>query len=229
MKKYFLVLVSAIVIVGLASCSNSMASNNVVKKTVQLPYFNKIDMKGVGDVHFMQSGSSKMKIEGNRALVDNLQYEVKNGVLTMRTAKKKGNKKFVADDDVDIYLYSPDLIGVSLMGVGDFEVEKSLDTDSLSVDMRGVGDIELSKVHCDYIYLSLKGTGDIDVESLTTAKGDLDLKGTGDIEVNFKRSGDINCGVNGTGDITLTGDVKSFSPSTKGVGNLNISGLKVGR
>ena len=146
-----------------------------------------------------------------------------------------------------VYVTSPDLIGVELLGSGDFECRSHLDTDNLDVMLKGSGDIVFSDIICDRIKTSVIGSGDLTIEKAVAQTADVELigsgdvkikqqkvkqtkvelKGSGDIKMNLTNCGTIDCRLLGSGDITLQGDVMKLNSYTRGSGDIDTQGLKI--
>ena len=157
---------------------------------------------------------------------------------------KTGN--YFESDDIKVYITSPDIIDVSLMGSGDFIAQNHIDTDNLKIELKGSGNIEIADVICDRIQTTLVGSGDVSIGHVVTGSSDIELVGSGDIDINHERanridimlkgSGDIRstfqaCGdvvseLRGSGDITLGGDVRSMQFRKVGSGTYHTEDLK---
>ena len=73
----------------------------------------------------------------------------------------------------------------------------------------------------------LKGAGSINIDSLTTEQASLALKGVGNVEVGFVNSGVVDCELKGVGNVKLRGNVRKWSSSVKGTGNVDTHELTV--
>lgn len=229
MKRLF---VFALVGLLLTGCHASSTSNDNSKTTSVrhvLP-FNKIEARGTGDVIFVQGDTFGVKVVGSEKDVERVTTEFSGSTLIIKT---KPVKRFAIfgnnSNSATVYVTSPDLVGITLRGTGDFTIAKELDTDTLSVDIQGVGDVNLNRVICDEARLSLQGVGDISMNELTAQKSKIDIQGTGDVRINFVNGGSAICNIAGVGDVTLSGNLKRIEKDIRGVGDVNTKRLKVGQ
>ena len=163
----------------------------------------------------------------------------------------KNNFLISGDDfsDMNVYVYSPDLTGVTLKSSGSFSVEKPVDTDNLSVELTGSGNMSFDRVVCDNLSVELRGSGNIEMDSVRGVTSSVSLLGAGNVKINqykFTDSrfsllgvGDIDatlndcnrveCNLMGVGNMNLEGNVRNISQNVKGTGSINTDNLKVTR
>ena len=259
MNKFFLPL-CAVVAMALCSCSTSglkvnfTSDNSTLEtQTRNISGFERVDVIGSPTVYYLQSDSFSVRVKGpNAEYINNILTEVDNGTLRIRNKNKIGfgNISSRGDKGVTVYVSSPDLIGVTLNGSGDFISERRVDTDVLNISLKGSGDVRFTDVVCDRCDAELVGSGDLDIEHLDTREtsatligsGDLDirqinsartqlqLRGSGDIDIEFiSGCGAVDAELLGSGDITLKGQVRSLDMRKRGSGDINSNDLKVGQ
>lgn len=262
MNKLFLPLCAfaAVVFSSCSTCSTSGFKVNfssddsaLETQTRHVRDFDRIDVIGSPTVYYIQSDSFSVRVKGpNMDYVNNILTEVDNGTLRIRNKNKIGfvNISSRGDKGVAVFVSSPDLIGVTLSGSGDFISEHRVDTDVLDIRLKGSGDVHFTDVVCDRCNAELVGSGDLDIDHLDTREtsatligsGDLDirqinsartqlqLRGSGDIDVEFiSGCGAVDAELLGSGDITLKGQVRSFDMRKRGSGDINSNDLKVGQ
>ena len=234
---------------GSKAAISSKAGDGVKTSSRKLSYFNTVDVNIQCDIYFTQGKTSTAKIVGMADDIEKVRLTVdQNGRLVI-TGKKFSTGLFDnrGRKELKIFLTSPDLIGVNMMGAGDFKTLTSIDTDNLDVAMSGAGDIDFERpVICDNFSVVLRGagdadfksvqsqkanielygTGDVDVRLIKVARTDISLKGTGDIDVDFSRCGTASCTLYGTGDIELKGTVHSITHNKYGTGDIDVKELK---
>lgn len=212
--------------------------------------FERIEILGSPTVYYAQADSFSVCVKGPKSIVDDIITEVDGSTLKIRNRGKIGifNFTVVDDDEIAVYVTSPDLIHVQLSGSGDFVSDGRIDTDHASFVLRGSGDIDVADVICDDCEVLLVGSGDFDMKRLDAKEVAVSLIGSGDIEMNLwnvtstslalKGSGDIetvfkegcrhvDCELQGSGDIKLAGAVSRFSQHKVGSGNIDSSRLIV--
>lgn len=200
-----------------------------VEEARQLKNFERITLQGSMDVKYAQADNFSVKVNGPADVVKNVETIVEGNMLTvkMKDANRIIHFGSINTGDLTVYVTSPDFLGVSLMGSGDFMCVKPLDTDTLSIDLKGSGDIYFKDIICDRVNVSVIGSGDVSVGNVKTQQAYLDVIGSGDIEMNFNNSGAVNAQVKGSGDITLKGTVKQMNKQVRGSGDIDTDDLQV--
>lgn len=212
--------------------------------------FEKVEVVGSPTVFYSQADTFSIRVKGPSENIYNISYEVENHKLIIRNKGKLGmvNVAFGGNKGLAVYVTSPDLIGVTLSGSGDFISESLVDTDVLNIRLKGSGDVRFADVVCDRCDAELVGSGDLNIEHLdsretsasligsgdldirqkNTVKTDLQLRGSGDIEVEFiSGCGSVNAELQGSGDITLKGRVQQMNKSKRGSGDIDTDKLSV--
>lgn len=185
------------------SQSGGSADSKEVSVNRSVKYFSKVEMYSTADVRFVQGKKVSVRVVGTKAQVDNLETVVSGETLQVR--QKSGASRvfnFNNNNRLTVYVTSPDLTAVSVMGSGDFGVPGNIDTDRLDVDVKGSGDVRfMGKVLCDAVSLTLMGSGDIKAKSIDSKSAVLDGRGSGDIDVESLRANTANVVMRGSGDI----------------------------
>lgn len=229
---------------------NTLFGDKYVTEWRGLKGFEEIEISGSPTVHYNQADSFSVKVKGTESQVENIITEMNGKTLVIRNKGKFGmfNLQLGEDDELAVYVTSPDLTSISLNGSGDFISRQRIDTDNMDVTLRGSGDIQVDDLICDRCHVELIGSGDIDLASVEAQEtsavligsGDIDLclqkvddtrlalKGSGDITVEFNKDcGAVDCDLRGSGDITLEGKVKKFSQYKSGSGDINVDKLYI--
>lgn len=191
--------------------------------------FERITLLGSLDVRYMQTDSFSVIVKGPVKAIKNVETEVEHNTLKVNMKNSKSIIHWGDEDmdDVTVYVTSPDFLGISLSGSGDFSCERKLDTDNLDITLRGSGDINFEDIICDRVKVSLVGSGDVAVDNVETQQAQLELIGSGDIKMNFTNSGKVNSRLMGSGDITLKGNVREMNNNVRGTGDIDTEDLVV--
>lgn len=184
-------------------------------------YFSKVESRGSADIRFVQGKGSSVRIVGPKSAVDNIVVENRGDALTI--THKSGNRLFNTDNgDVTIYITSPDLTDVSLIGSGSFKAEGNIDTDNLRVLVKGSGDVDFHNVVCDGATFETRGSGDIEVSAIDARSAKVSCIGSGDVEIKSLKADNADFLVRGSGDInTVLKNVATISMSTYGSGDID--------
>ena len=228
------ILAMTFVLIGLTSCTSCRVSTWHVEssqssETRQLRDFERIELLGSLDVKYQQADSFSVEVCAPEKYLDQVETIVDGNRLLLRM---KGEGQFINfgvtdGDDVKVYVTSPDLIGVTLRGSGDFECVHLVDTDNLDITLNGSGDIRFADVICDRVNVSLVGSGDVDMRGVRTLWAGVNLVGSGDVKMCFDNSGKVEAHLTGSGDITLKGDVKDYKYNVRGSGDMHTDELVV--
>ncbi len=224
--------------------------NQAVLRSRFLNNFEKIEISGSPNVYYTQADSFSVKVKCSEKGQENILTEVNDGTLFIRNRGKMGVLNVVIHDEdhAEIYVTSPDLVGVRLNGSGDFSSEKRVDSDVMEIMLRGSGDIGFKDLICDNCHVDLIGSGNIDINRLEAKEmvasligsGDINLelwrvattrlglKGSGDINASFKEGCQVvDCELQGSGDIELSGVVSHFSQQKSGSGDVDVDKLRI--
>lgn len=254
MKRKQFAIVGMMLLMGsatLVSCHNTaVISKDYVTEDRLIKGFEEVEVVGSPNVYYTQADSFSVRVKGPDNFVDNILTEKSGKTLTVRNKGKWGvvNISFSDEDELAVYVTSPDLVAVRVNGSGDFISTDLIDTDNMNITLRGSGDINIDKLLCDRCDVELIGSGDIDlpeVEAKETSavlvgSGDikmglskvadtrLSLKGSGDIKVDFSEGcRSVDCTVNGSGDIGLSGKIGHFRGEKHGSGDIDIANLTI--
>ena len=192
--------------------------------------FEEIEINGSPTVYYTQSDHFSVKLKGSESQVKDILTEMDGKTLVIRNKRKFGifNVQLGDDDDVAVYVTSPDITSIRLNGSGDFISHERIDTDNMDILLRGSGDIQVSDLICDRCHVELIGSGDLDLGLLKVDDTSLSLKGSGDIDADFREGcGSVDCELRGSGDITLKGTVRRFNQHTTGSGSVDIDKLSI--
>ena len=254
-RYFFLTGLTTAIVMTLTSCISSLDKRTLfdadyVTENRPLKDFEEIEINGSPTVYYEQADSFSVKVKGPDKHVEYILTEKAGKSLVIRNKGKIGmfNILMTDDDELAVYVTSPDLVSVTLNGSGDFISKSQIDTDDMKIALRGSGDISIKDLVCDHCRVELIGSGDIDLDQVDTriaiasliGSGDIDLKlrNTEETRLSLKGSGDISakfsegcksveCELHGSGDINLEGNVSHFSKQKSGSGDVNVGKLTV--
>lgn len=231
MKKIIFTLTAVVCLLALQSCGRKavITSDDTVSRSYKVGEFEKIALYSVADVHYSQSDTASVRVVGTKTAIEKLQISVEKGTLKIGQTRRSRLFNIGDDNDVDVYISSPDLTGVIIKGAGDFDVDGHLDTDNLTVTVKGAGDINLSDVICDAIDIEVAGAGDVSIGNLVCQRSSLALRGVGDMDVNYESCDRAECRLMGVGSITLSGRVGSLKRELRGTGSIDTDDLTIGK
>lgn len=232
MKK---VLLAVIAVAMLTSCSchglrvNWTRSEAHGEQTRSITGFERIELLGSLDVKYMQADSFSVKVDAPVEVIKYVETRVEGNVLKINMKGENNLINFGVRDseNVTVYVTSPDFLGITLRGSGDFECRHLVDTDNLDIALNGSGDITFDDIICDRINVSLVGSGDVEVRNVKMLQSSVNLVGSGDVKMHFDNSGSVEANLTGSGDITLDGEVKEYRNNVRGSGDINAEHLTI--
>ncbi len=231
--------------------AGSKNSSPIASAVREVAGFERIQLMGATTVYYTQSDSFSVRVEAPEDLIEYVETVVNDSTLTIKMSDDAQNLVqqivFFQDNGISVFVSSPDLVEVSLMGSGEFVSNEKIDTDNLLLSLRGSGNINLVDVICDHLVTSAVGSGDINIFNAEAQTSQIELVGSGDVGINHKNvgltdillkgSGDVKCTFNscgevkgdlrGSGDITLSGDVHAMNKTLLGSGDFHTEALNV--
>lgn len=198
-----------------------------VTVTRDVGYFSKVDASGSVDIEFVQGKEQAMRIVGSKQCVDNIVVEKKGE--TLYVSYKSNSVISFFDDDVTLYIYSPDLTEVNLRGSVSFDVKGALDTDNLKVSVMGSGEADFDSIVCDAINFEVRGSGDIGAKRIDTKNAVANVFGSGDLDFDLLKADNVQFAVSGSGDLdAMLSQVKTMQLNVVGSGDMDIKALNCG-
>lgn len=213
-----------------AACTNGKQSGmagNTAQTTAATPDdaaakgFTEIVSKGSFDLYYTQGDNTTIQLRGDDKAVSHTVIKSDGHTLTI-SGKNNGPFNSGATGDVDVYITSPKLNGVSINGAGDFKSESNLTTDKMSISIAGSGDVELRSLDCGECTLTIEGSGDIGVDRIKAGKLTAAIAGIGDIDLSDADIKNAECSIAGSGDIDIDGRVGSCEKRIAGSGTIDI-------
>lgn len=209
------------------SSKDLKAHGKRVTVTRDVGYFSKVDASGSVDIEFVQGKEQAMRIVGSKLCVDNIVVEKKGE--TLYVSHKSNSVTSFFDDDVTLYIYSPDLTEVNLRGSCSFDVKGALDTDNLKVSVMGSGEADFDSIVCDAINFEVRGSGDIGAKRIDTKNAVANVFGSGDLDFDFLKADNVQFAVNGSGDLdAMLSQVKTMQLNVVGSGDMDIKAQNCG-
>lgn len=206
-------------------------SGNVISEDVTLKgSFNKVSLKGSGNIFVIQGNTESLKIETDDNLIDKILCEVQGSTLVI------GAKSNICPTKLNFYVTLKDAEGFKVTGSGDVKLQNTIRADKLALVIRGSGDIK-GEVECTNLKCDVSGSGDIDVSG-RAANTKIEISGSGDVDagglntnwcqINIFGSGDCMVDVKdelyvdifGSGDVVYSGDPATKEVDVKGSGDV---------
>jgi len=222
-----------------ASCESSLfgikGKGEVVLNELSLDEVNGIALNFSGNIHITQSAEQKIEVKAQQNIFDNMEIDVRNGIVEFDFDRSVGNH-----EEVNIYMDINTLTKIELNGSGDVNTTFFDVVDPLHVDLTGSGDMDI-EVNAPEIYSSISGSGDVKISTITeylqvsiAGSGDYDIEGSAaEADYSISGSGNISAfsletritdvSISGTGDIRVNVSEK-LNVSISGSGDVYYKG-----
>lgn len=218
--------------------------------------FTEIEIETVADVVYTQNNGDEQKVKFDFSQIKDADVQKQfqeNAVAVYRDGKViiglkdkvTGVKRLKQGERLRVYVTSPDLVKVTLEGVGTFSADsinsdvfdidnegvgnisiKNLLVNKLKVDNEGVGNVSVGNLQSDHVSVVNEGVGNVRVAQFKGGMMDISNEGVGKVEAQ------VNCqkviaSLEGVGNIQLSGVTRSLTREKDGVGKIKITDLKV--
>ena len=153
----------------------------------------------------------------------NAKTEYKGKTLRIYHDGKGGAYRDDDSDNVDVYITSPRLSGITLRGAGDFSSDGSITTDRMDIDIDGSGDVKIRSLTCNVLTADVSASGDIDIDNINAKELSAITTGSGDIDLQNANIEKAQCTVKSSGDIDIDGHVGQCDRHVSGSGVVDIN------
>ena len=200
-----------------AACGTDGGSVSTDMDDIEARGFESIIGDGGFDIYFMQAERTSVEVRGG----DVSRVKARSDGKALRFYAEGGRHD--GGDNVDIYVTSPVLRGITMNGTGDFESESPVRTDGMEIRVNGEGDVMLRSLACDECVAKAAGSGDIDIDRISASHLVAETSGEGDIDLQNADIGRAECTIRGEGDIDIDGHVGHCDKDIQGTGVVDIN------
>ena len=184
----------------------------------ELAAFHEIAISLPGKVELVQGNTEGIAIEADDNLLPLIETVVKNGELTVRSAK---GINLSGNTSIKVTVYARTVDNLSLSSSASLTAAR-LVSPKLVSSIAGSGLIMIKDLQIDALSVSIAGSGRF--EALGTTKAmDVDIAGSGNVSVSKLSAEDVNVSIAGSGDATLWVR-KSLTVSIAGSGSVRYYG-----
>ncbi|MFO7844610.1 MAG: head GIN domain-containing protein [Bacteroidales bacterium] len=204
-----------------------------VSKEIPVEGFTKVYINIACEVDLIQAEETKLVIEAEERLLEEIDVEVSNGILRI-TSDRKGWKK--RKDEVDISLTVKNIESFQVAAAVNLYANKKIYADKLSILVGGVANINM-ELECNKLMADISGVADIDIrgkaslavwkvsgtatldaEDFITEATRVDFSGVGKGEVHATKI--LKASVSGLGLIEYSGNPASITTNVSGLGKI---------
>ena len=204
-----------------------------IKKEIPVEDFTKVYINIACEVDLTQAEETKLVIEAEERLLEEIDVEISNGTLRITSDRKSWKKH---KDDVDISLTVKHIESFQVAGAVDLRANKKIVADKLSILVGGVANIEM-ELECNKLMADLSGVADIDIrgeaplavwnvsgtasldaEDFITEATRVDFSGVGKGEVHATKI--LKASVSGLGLLEYSGNPANITTNVSGLGKI---------
>ena len=219
------IIITFIALLTLCSCAIERDNKRTGKETtmaVNVKDFTELEIAGSFNVYFTQGNTTSVKVKGYEKYLKNVKITSDGKTLSIGIHKSWKNLSYFYDD-IEVYVTSPNIRGISIAGSGEFTSNNKIDTDRMFISVAGSGEVDIKDIICDKIQGEIAGSGEIDIKRITTQNAELSIAGSGDIDIENAVIDNVACEIAGSGDIELKGNIKHHTQEVAGSGSVNIN------
>ena len=219
------IIITFIALLTLCSCAIERDNKRTGKETtmaVNVKDFTELEIAGSFNVYFTQGNTTSVKVKGYEKYLKNVKITSDGKTLSIGIHKSWKNLSYFYDD-IEVYVTSPNIRGISIAGSGEFTSNNKIDTDRMFISVAGSGEVDIKDIICDKIQGEIAGSGDINIKRITTANAELSVAGSGDIDIENAVIDNVACEIAGSGNIELKGNIKHHTQEVAGSGSVNIN------
>ena len=179
--------------------------------------FDRIAVKGAGNVEVHVGGAFAVRAEGSPAALDRLRIAVKDDELVI------GPRRHGYDGETapKVYVTLPRLAGTAVAGSGDITVDR-VSGGAFKADIAGSGDLKVAAFAVDSVDLSVAGSGDF-TGAGTTGTVSVSIAGSGNVKAPDLKARTAKVDIAGGGDVHLNA-YDQAKVSIMGGGDVRIDG-----
>lgn len=219
------IIITFIALLTLCSCAIERDNKRTGKETtmaVNVKDFTELEIAGSFNVYFTQGNTTSVKVKGYEKYLKNVKITSDGKTLSIGIHKSWKNLSYFYDD-IEVYVTSPNIRGISIAGSGEFTSNNKIDTDRMFISVAGSGEVDIKDIICDKIQGEIAGSGDINIKRITTANAELSVAGSGDIDIENAVIDNVACEIAGSGNIELKGNIRHHTQEIAGSGSVNIN------
>ncbi len=186
----------------------------------ELPDFNKLWLKSVGNVILSKGEKQEVKITSDQDVAGKIKTGVRDGELII-SIKDSIPLWFAGLPRLDIYVTMKEIVSLRLSGVGRIRSEQDIYEDKISIINSGVGGIYLF-LETTKTYTELSGVGEIELNG-TTDDHQIKISGTGKIDALHFEAREVDIQNSGVGECVV-GVREKLHVKSSGIGRIRYKG-----
>jgi hypothetical protein len=213
-------IILSVVIIALTLTNGLSNGQSIVKETRDVSGFTKVSFGVSGNLYINFGSEFKVVLEGERALLEDIETEVSGGRLVI----KKENWRINLNEKVNVYITMPEISGLGVSGSGKAEIKDAVKAENLDLSVSGSGKLFTTDIVAKEVNCHISGSGDIILGGNGNAdRSDISISGSGNYVGETLKIESADISISGSGNCTcnVTGSLKA---SVSGSGNVSYLG-----
>lgn len=203
--------------------ANERSEGPQTSRSFAVTGFDRVALRGPDNVEVRVGPAESVSVTGPAAILDQLEVDVKDGVL--RLGRKRGIGRGSWTNGSAVFTVTvPRLNGAAVAGSGDMRVDRAdsprfaasvagsgnltvdqVATDALDLNIAGSGDLAVGG-RAETLAASIAGSGDVDAARLRSQRANISVAGSGNVRAGVDKDADIS--IIGSGDVEILGNAK---------------------
>lgn len=192
-------------------------------RTYSVGSFERVRIEGPFEVHIATGKSPGAHVDGDQAIVDQLEISVNGTTITVRLGQAGWGETpaKAATRAPVVTLTTPRLVGVAVVAGAEVDVG-AMKAQRVDLTITGAGSLKVSAVDTDQLVATVVGTGALSAAG-RASRATLQVNGPGTIDAPALASNDLIARVEGSGGIRTTARFTA-RVTTTGLGKVEVLG-----
>jgi hypothetical protein len=198
----------------------SVVANPSVEESRNVMPFTKINFEIAANIVLVQGPDQAVHIQGKTDAVQNIETEVRDGVLVI------GNKRKIrwptwsgASEPVDIFVTANRIEGITVSGAGTLRAPNALEVGNARLLVSGSGSLQAELIATGQVNADVSGSGTIDLKGKFKSVKSR-ISGSGNVSLSADVAGNTDLVIIGSGTVTATGASDSLNADVSGSGKI---------
>lgn len=179
----------------------SVGASDTAKEERQVSGFDRIVLRGVGELIIAQSDREALVVEAERRLLPQISTEVRQGVLYFEFKEPQISTRF----PIRYMLTVRNLAAIDSRASGDIRIGR-LETSSLDIVLSGSGKVSIDRLNAVGLTLRINGSADVTVGRGAVGVQTLAINGSGTYSARQLESRQTSVTINGSGNAEVWAD-----------------------
>jgi len=202
------------------SCTTGSLTGQTVKEDRNLPAFQALSLAMAGELYLSQGNPQSVKIEADKADLEDIITEVKGNRLVVRN--KEGHWRGM--ENVKIYITVPEINQIGLSGSGDIVSQTAIRSGDMEIEISGSGNVKISTLEASSVEVTVTGSGSVMLAGKNDqARLKATITGSGNLKAEDLSVADAAINVTGSGSARVS-VLKTLETNITGSGNVQYKG-----